>query len=59
LIEVSQMAKQFLMDEELAKKIIDMLDDKPYKEVYEVMEGLLHLKEAPAPSVAVTPEVAK
>lgn len=41
------MAKQFLIDEELANKIIDMLDEKPFKEVYEVMEGLLHLKEAP------------
>jgi 16S rRNA A1518/A1519 N6-dimethyltransferase RsmA/KsgA/DIM1 with predicted DNA glycosylase/AP lyase activity len=45
------MAKVFLIDEELANKIIDMLDDKPYKEVYEIMEGLLHLKEAPVVEV--------
>lgn len=39
------MSKQFLIDEELANKILDYLDDKPYKEVYEICEGLLHLKE--------------
>lgn len=39
------MGKTFLIDEELANKIIDMLDDRPYKEVYDIMEGLLHLKE--------------
>ena len=51
------MAKQFLIDEELTDKIIDFLDERPYKEVYEIMEGLLHLKEVPA--VAPTPEVPK
>ena len=53
------MAKQFLIDEELANKIIDILDDKPYKEVYEVMEGMLHLKEAPQVATTVTPTVVK
>ena len=46
------MAKQFLIDEELANKIINMLDEKPFKEVYEVMEGLLHLKEVPPDTIA-------
>lgn len=53
------MAKQFLIDEELANKIIDMLDDKPYKEVYEIMEGLLHLKEVPQVVAPIVPEVPK
>lgn len=50
------MGKKFLIDEDLANKIIDMLDDRPYKEVYEIMEGLLHLKEAPVadPIIALT-----
>lgn len=43
------MAKQFLIDEELANKILDYLDEKPYKEVYEICEGLLHLKEVTEP----------
>lgn len=52
------MSKQFLIDEELATKIIDMLDDKPYKEVYEIMEGMLHLKEAqPVTAQVVAPVV--
>ena len=41
------MGKTFLIDEDLANKILDLLDDKPYKEVYEICEGLMHLKEAP------------
>ena len=53
------MAKQFLIDEELANKIIDMLDEKPFKEVYEVMEGLLHLKEAPTVAPIVPPVAPK
>jgi len=46
------MVKQFVIDETLANKILDYLDEKPYKEVYEICEGLLHLKEIPE-----TPEV--
>lgn len=53
------MGKQFLIDEELANKIIDMLDDKPYKEVYVVMEGLLHLKEVQNTTPVVPVEVPK
>jgi len=39
------MTKTFLITEELANEILDYLDDKPYKEVYKICEGLLHLKE--------------
>jgi len=39
------MSKQFLIDEELANKLLAYLSEEKYKDVYEICEGLLHLKE--------------
>jgi hypothetical protein len=45
------MPKTFLIDEELANKILDVLDDMPYKTVYQLCDGLMHLKEYVEPVV--------
>jgi len=39
------MGKTYAISEELANKLLDYLDDKPFKEVYEMVEGLMKLKE--------------
>lgn len=39
------MSKQYIIDEELADKILAYLSEEKYKDVYEICEGLLHLKE--------------
>ena len=41
------MGKTYAISEDLATKILAYLDDKPFKEVYEMAEGLMKLKEIP------------
>lgn len=41
------MAKQFLIDEDLANRLIAHLADEPYREVHELCDGLLRLQEVP------------
>ena len=45
------MAKTFLIDEALANKLLDFLDDQKYKDVFELCDGLMNLKEAPMQEV--------
>jgi len=45
------MAKTFLIDEDLANKLLDFLDDQKYKDVFELCDGLMHLKEVPTQEV--------
>jgi hypothetical protein len=37
--------KTFIISEDLANKILDYLDDKPFKEVFEMVDGLMKLVE--------------
>lgn len=41
------MGKTYAISEDLANKILAYLDDKPFREVYELVEGLMKLKEIP------------
>lgn len=45
------MAKTFLISEDLANKILDYLDEQKYKDVFELCDGLMNLKEAPVTEV--------
>ncbi len=47
MIEVNSMTKQFIIDEELANKILQHLSMQPFCEVADMCNGLLRLKEIP------------
>lgn len=39
------MGKQYIIEQELADKILAYLAEEKYKDVYELCEGLMHLQE--------------
>jgi hypothetical protein len=41
------MGKIYLIDEELATNIIQYLSDKPYRDVYKLIDGLKSINEIP------------
>jgi hypothetical protein len=50
------MGKTFYISEELANKLLSHLGNEPFVDVYELCDGLLHLKEVPVTQFPAQPE---